>query len=754
MGHLFPPKTYGGGDLVHRKIYEYLQRQGVDVEVLCLPDWFERLTGKEFRSLKGVRLIKKIPIMFKICWGIKEKKGIIVEDACFTRDLFFYNIYQKLFLGSHIIIYFHHFDHYRSDSPWSVQKIWIQFKEHFLFSLADKIVVDSMCSHREIRSLGIKSEKVDVVSPGIDCHNFQRFPKTESRTINVLCVGHYRPRKGIHYLLEAVGKLNYSEIKLHLVGRKESSEYYVYLLDLAKKLNLQDKAIFYGRIDNGELCRLYSQCDLFVFPSLWEGFGIVLLEAMYYRLPIVASNISAIPELVKDGENGLLVPPADPAALAKAINTLIENPLKREEMGERGYQKVVNFYSWETTGEKFYHIVKELSKMNSSIFLSKIINRLLPYVLVAAGIIYSPIRWLRKRTFRIDKVDKILVMAPYPGIGNLVLLIPMLKVLKKNLPSAKVCVLLGSKKAVELFSGQSFLDEVIIFDPKKKNLFGGIHFFFKRIRTEKFHLSIFTYLGDYFYFSVWPFVAGIPYRIGTYAEGQGYFSTNFINTWVARMQNQKHETQQYLDLLQFLGLRYEKTNPELFVSKIDTDFAERYFIEKGIDNNDLILGVHPGSEYKWSWKRWPLDRFVDVTDRFSETYKAKVLFFIGPDEKDIRQALLHLNNNHIIIVENLSLKRVIAIIKRCNIFLSNDSGLMHIATAMKVPVVAVFGPTLYERNRPYGDNNIILRKNLPCSPCFKFQDIQCKERECLNLITSEEVFQALEKQLKALGARF
>lgn len=383
--------------------------------------------------------------------------------------------------------------------------------------------------------------------------------------------------------------------------------------------------------------------------------------------------------------------------------------------------------------------------MKASIFISNIVNKCLPYFLVVAGTIYYPIGWFRRRTFRIERVGKILVMAPYHGIGNLVLLIPMLKVLKKNLPNVKVSVLLGSKVAVELFFEQPFLDEVITFDAKKTNLFGGMEFFFRKIRPKKFDLSISTYLGDYFYFSVWPFIAGIPHRIGTYREDQRYLPTNFINTWVTRMEIQKHETRQYVDLLHFLGLKSENTAPELLVSKIEADFADKYLTVNGIDRNDFILGVHPGSGNKWRWKRWPLSRFLAVADRFSSIYDAKAIFFIGPDDNDIRKDLSGINSRHIII-ENLPLKKVIALINRCNIFLSNDSGLMHIAAAMKVPVVAIFGPTLHERNRPYGDNNIIVRKNLPCSPCFKFFDIQCEKKECLNSIKSEEVFKILKKK--------
>lgn len=381
-----------------------------------------------------------------------------------------------------------------------------------------------------------------------------------------------------------------------------------------------------------------------------------------------------------------------------------------------------------------------------------IINKSVPYFLIVLGVVYSPVRWFRRLSFSINKLNKILVVAPYHGIGNLVLLISILKALKKNLPNTKVSVLVGSKVAVELFSQQPYLDEVITFDVKKPNLLKGIQFFRDIILPKRFDLSISTYLGDYFYFSVWPFFAEIPYRIGTYREDQGYFPTNFINTWVMQMDYQKHETEQYLDLIRLLGLNVEKNAPELFVSKVETDFVERYLVEKGINHNELILGVHPGSSHDCSWKRWPLERFLEVTNKFSNIYEAKVLWFVGPAEQDIRRELACLNKKHII-VERLTLKQVVALIGRCQIFLSNDSGLMHIAAAMKVPVVSIFGPTLFERNRPYGDNNILLRKDLPCSPCFKFKPIQCEERKCLDSIKSEEVFQALERQVSCVKTK-
>jgi glycosyltransferase involved in cell wall biosynthesis len=106
---------------------------------------------------------------------------------------------------------------------------------------------------------------------------------------------------------------------------------------------------------------LYSSSDIFVLPSLKETFGIVFLEAMHYGLPIVTTNVSAMPELITDGENGLLVPPADSQALAKALSKLVENPELREQLGERGRQRIKNAYYWEQTSSKFLSLVQSIS---------------------------------------------------------------------------------------------------------------------------------------------------------------------------------------------------------------------------------------------------------------------------------------------------------------------------------------------------------------------------------------------------------
>ncbi|NEQ21423.1 MAG: glycosyltransferase family 4 protein [Microcoleus sp. SIO2G3] len=229
---------------------------------------------------------------------------------------------------------------------------------------ADLIITSSEYSKREIVSLRINSGSVHVLSPGLDREKFQQLPKPEGEleTRKILCVANYVPRKGLLYLIEAFAQIERQNFTLHLVGNpKDNSSYYNKLVAAVEKLNLTDVVVFHEGSDQENIKRLYSSSDIFVLPSLKETFGIVFLEAMHYGLPIITTNVSAMPEVITDGENGLLVPPTDSQALAKAISRLIEKPELREQLGETGRKRIQNSYYWEQTSSKFLSLVQSMS---------------------------------------------------------------------------------------------------------------------------------------------------------------------------------------------------------------------------------------------------------------------------------------------------------------------------------------------------------------------------------------------------------
>lgn len=352
----FPPKT--GGEFYNYKIYDYLDKAGLEQEYIDLHQ------KRVILRLSLIPVIGNILTYLVLAILLRKCNGLLVEDHYFSRYLFIFNIIQRYFKKSKLVIIVHHFDNYESDSPFSLQKTIMKLKEKISLSFADTIITVSEYTKREIISLGINPFSVLVLPPGLEREKLNLFSTSEEeiRSLKILCVGHCTPRKGLIYLIKAFSLIEKRGFTLHLVGKvKKNSKYYKSIISLIKDLKLTQDVFLYERLEQEELNRLYLASEIFVLPSLKEGFGIVLLEAMYHGLPIVTTKISAMPELVTDGENGLLVPVADPIALAEAISKLIEHPDLRGQMGEKGRQRVTNSYHWDTTCSKFLSVIQNMS---------------------------------------------------------------------------------------------------------------------------------------------------------------------------------------------------------------------------------------------------------------------------------------------------------------------------------------------------------------------------------------------------------
>jgi glycosyltransferase involved in cell wall biosynthesis len=165
----------------------------------------------------------------------------------------------------------------------------------------------------------------------------------------LLFVGRLIPRKGLSVLVRAMSHVPAGD--LTIIGGGPEREPVQALVD---ELGLGDRIRFGGRVSDEELEQRYQSCDIFVLPAIidatgdTEMLGMVLLEAMRYRRPVIASDVGGIPDIVRDGENGLLVPQQDPAALAAAINRLLTDRDLSRRLGEAGYTYARDHFGWET----------------------------------------------------------------------------------------------------------------------------------------------------------------------------------------------------------------------------------------------------------------------------------------------------------------------------------------------------------------------------------------------------------------------
>ena len=247
-----------------------------------------------------------------------------------------------------------HFQHHEPiDKP--IQLLYKPFHhiiEKKAYLKSDAVLAPSQYSKNVLCKIySIPQEKVKVVPHGVDISKFSTTAMKKSKKIRLLFVGPLEERKGIKYLIEAFAlvKNEHKNVELVLLGSGSQEKK---LKELVNKLNLTEFVEFAGYIDgwSSDFVDYYNSSDIFVFPSLKEGFGMVIVEAMACGLPVISTNTSAIPEVV--GDAGILVEPRNSQALVNAIILLIEDEKLRNKLSERGRKRVEENFTWEKVIER------------------------------------------------------------------------------------------------------------------------------------------------------------------------------------------------------------------------------------------------------------------------------------------------------------------------------------------------------------------------------------------------------------------
>ena len=235
-----------------------------------------------------------------------------------------------------------------------LRKRQVSLLHGWLSRLDDRIIVLSDHVGRYVVEVGrAPREKIRRVYYGIDLNRPLALSRSAVRALRreldlppdgpfLLCVGRLDEQKGHPTLFEAMRSVLAQEPDARLVvvggAQQSGADYAAFLRQLAANPDLDGRIIFTG--ERTDVPRLMAACDLFVLASRWEGFGLVFLEAMASGKPVVATHVSAIPEVVLHEQTGLLVPPDDPAALAAAILRLCADPTERQRLGDAGYERV------------------------------------------------------------------------------------------------------------------------------------------------------------------------------------------------------------------------------------------------------------------------------------------------------------------------------------------------------------------------------------------------------------------------------
>ncbi|EKQ50523.1 MULTISPECIES: glycosyltransferase family 1 protein [unclassified Clostridium] len=237
---------------------------------------------------------------------------------------------------------------------------------------SDKIITISESSKKDImKFLNIDESKIEVVYCGVDYDRFNKsYSEEEKLKIRekynlpkdyILYMGTLEPRKNIESIIEAFeifkredGLAN-EKVKLVIAGKK--GWLFESIFNLVDKLNLKDEVIFTDYVDENDKPLIYNMASLFLFPSLYEGFGIPVLEAMASSVPVITSNVSSLPEVA--GDAAILVAPKDIKSIAKYMNEILINEELKKDLVKKGHEQAKKF-TWEASAQKVYNIYKEI----------------------------------------------------------------------------------------------------------------------------------------------------------------------------------------------------------------------------------------------------------------------------------------------------------------------------------------------------------------------------------------------------------
>lgn len=336
------------------------------------------------------------------------------------------------------------------------------------------------------------------------------------------------------------------------------------------------------------------------------------------------------------------------------------------------------------------------------------------------------------------QLHKVLVRA-VNWIGDAVMSTPALAAVRESFPHAEI-TLLANPLVGQLLEEHPAVDRVLVFDRKgsHRGLPGRLRLA-RQLKREQFELAVI--LPNSFDAALVTWLARIPLRLGKASDGRSLLLTGRFQDQPRR--EDEHEVAYTLRMLAAFGIHGSVTKPFLTTSAAEDLAAEQLLAGHGISSSHLLLGINAGASFG-SAKRWYPERFAGVAARLADSRAAKIVLFGGPDERELVEVIeSELGGRCLNLAGKTTVRQLMALIKRCNFFVTNDSGPMHIAAAFGVPLVAIFGPTDHGGTAPCSDEAVIVRQPVDCAPC-KLRVCPTDHR-CMTAVSVDDVVQAADQ---------
>ncbi|MFA4843268.1 MAG: lipopolysaccharide heptosyltransferase II [Candidatus Omnitrophota bacterium] len=588
------------------------------------------------------------------------------------------------------------------------------YKKHpfsFVMGWAKRVIVLSNVIGRHMKdNFGTPIERIRLIPRSVDLEKFKFTNPAEKRRkeFNVGIIGRLTPIKGHLHFIKAMAKVarSVAALKIWIVGdAPPSREAYKEQVEvLVKRLGLMACTEFLGT--QRDIPAVMAHLDVLVLATTThEAFGRVIVEAQASGVPVVATSVGGVIDIIEDGINGLLVPPADSNAIAEAVLRLFKDKEFAAGLSSAAYEKVKNKYGVELMVKATLDVYEEALK------------------------------------------DYKILVLKFSSLGDIILSSAALRSIREKFGAQPLHARAGYKisaltsdESKELLLRCPYIDELLVCDflNRDKGVL-GLWNLGRVLRKNNFDIVIDLQNSR---------KSHILAFLTLSAQRYGYRNRKFsllLNRTVKDGAGSIGPVAHQFRILEMLGIKLQNPGLEVWPSVQDEEYIEEFLKTQWLSPQQKIIGINIAASERWLSKNWPLKHMVRLCEELNRRDLRVVITGTDKDVELARSLQAFLKDIKVInACAKTTVNQLACLIKKCAVYVSPDSASLHIAAAVGVPFVALFGPTDYRRHMPAVKNFALVSKGLTCGPCYK---PQCKTLNCMELITPAEVLEAIDKLL-------
>lgn len=553
-------------------------------------------------------------------------------------------------------------------------------------------------SRHMVEDFGLPYERVRLIPRSVDLERFNFRPagSRDQEEFIVGIIGRITPLKGHDYFLKAMAKVirQVPSLKIWIIGDapEDKQDYKQEIMTLVRRLVLSNYVEFLG--SRSDIPELLSSMHCLVLSTVTEeAFGRVILEAQAAGVPVVATRVGGVVDIIDEEKTGLLVTPRDPEEMAAAVSRIFKDKTLARNLSESGREKVERQFTLKEMGTKTLKVYEEL---------------------------------LHLQNILVIKIG---------AVGDVILAIPSLRAIREHFPQAKIFCLTG-REGREVLQRCPFLDGLIVYDYKDADR--GPKGFLRlcwQLRRHSFDLTIDFQNNRKSH--LLSFLSLARERCG-YDRKFGFLLNRKVKYDGGALPAVEHQFQ----LLEALGIKPREWSLKLWPAKTDEDYIAGLFDSQWLSGVANVVGINIAASERWVSKSWPVEHIVRLCDELASRNIRAVLTGTAQDIPKAETILRLAKSKPVNFTGKTTIMQLASLIKRCKVYVSADSAPLHIAAAMGVAVVGLFGPTSPERHMPPAEKFAIIKGKTDCAPCYR---PNCRHVKCMRSISDEEVLEAIQR---------